>query len=360
MDAGLIQAMGSLSLADKAKARATKAYKAMTEEQKAERRAKDAERAKAKRAATKDQPKAEAPAEVAETKKEKDKLRKQKARAEAKARGAGAEEPTDLERLTLNGKVYWRDPKTQTLYLTPETYRLAPMPETWLHFTQKGLPYAIDPETMFIYSNFESEVMGVAPRSHMGVVGLLNYRTVRADTEAEQEEIDTLIEEHEHKRQEARDLRRIQLEEEEEAARPAREAERIKQEADRIKREEQEARSLRIRAEGERAERERNAMFRERREMGLEDTLLLPPALQVLSSPERVPRPRTDKLTPTHIKHLKAIAKARGDVLPLTAKGLVEKEFLTEVRDFLNSRTQDDLDEGLDYNLNAFFSHRSK
>ena len=129
MEAQLIQAMGELSLADKAKARAKKAYGAMTEEQKAERRATQAAAAKAKRAAKKDEPKAEVPAEVAETKKEKDKLRKQKARAAAKGAGAEPEPkpkpklnypdpskpPEGWERLEEGSDWYWVQPSTRAL-----------------------------------------------------------------------------------------------------------------------------------------------------------------------------------------------------------------------------------------------------
>jgi hypothetical protein len=250
MEPGLIQAMGSLSLADKAKARASKAYKAMTEEQKAERRAKDAERAKAKRAATKDQPKPEVPAEVADAKKEKEKLRKQKARAAAKASGAGADPergstaprmvmgldgrpraaPEGLELIELNGKDYWLDPKTRALYqrppryIPPPGYRVAEYPRNFILFHKNGLPYVIDPDTMYIYSNFEDPDRGIGLRDMVGVVGQLEFTTIRADTEAEQEDIDYHIAVKEQEREEAREWARILREEAEEEARPGREA----------------------------------------------------------------------------------------------------------------------------------------
>jgi hypothetical protein len=156
MEPQLIQAMGELSLADKAKARASKAYGAMTEEQKAERRASQAAAAKAKRAAKKDEPKAEVPVEVAETKKEKDKLRKQKARAEAKAEAEAkkAEGPArvlpplwylvgtkadmnyyeewkpellaDFKRVTIGGVLYYVNEANQHIY------RTAPLPDVHL------------------------------------------------------------------------------------------------------------------------------------------------------------------------------------------------------------------------------------
>jgi hypothetical protein len=102
MEPQLIQAMGGLSLAEKGRARAKKAYEGMTEEQKEERRAKQAEQARARRAAKKGvgagagepEPSAE---DKAEARRLKDKERKAKKRAETKEASDKAKAEADAK-----------------------------------------------------------------------------------------------------------------------------------------------------------------------------------------------------------------------------------------------------------------------